>query len=62
VRGPQVRQFFDTLKLPNEMTTTDDRTRAPFLAREQIDPGIACALDRIAEVATRARRAERLDA
>jgi hypothetical protein len=62
VPGPLVRQFFDTLKLPNVMTTTDDRPRAPFLAHEQIDPEIACALDRIAEVAGRARRAEGLDA
>jgi hypothetical protein len=60
--GPLFRKFFDTLKLPNVMTTTDDRTRALFVAREQIDPGIARALDRIAEVAGRARRAEGLDA
>jgi ABC-type branched-subunit amino acid transport system ATPase component len=59
---PLFRKFFEKLQLPNLMAKTDYHTLVPFVAREQIDPEIARALDRIAEVASRARRAEGLDA
>jgi hypothetical protein len=59
---PLFRKFFGKLELPNLMAKTDYHTLVPFVAREQIDPEIARALDRIAEVAGRARRAEGLDA
>jgi ABC-type branched-subunit amino acid transport system ATPase component len=58
---PLFRRFFEKLKLPNLMAKTDYHTLVPFVAREHIDPEIERVLDRIAEVASRASRAEALD-
>jgi hypothetical protein len=59
---PLFRKFFDKLMLPNLMAKTDYHTLVPFVPRECIDPEVRQTLDRIAEVASAATRAEGPDA
>ena len=60
--NPVFRMFFEKLKLPNLMAKTDYHTLVPFVPREHIDPEVSQILDRIAEVASSAMRAEEPDA
>lgn len=60
--NPVFRMFFEKLKLPNLMAKTDYHTLVPFVPRERIDPEVSQILDRIAEVASSAMRAEEPDA
>jgi hypothetical protein len=59
---PLFRKFFEKLMLPNLMAKTDYHTLVPFVPAERIDPEVRQTLDRIAEVASTATRAEGPDA
>lgn len=51
---PLFDDFFRRLKLPNLMRKTDYHTLARFVPREQVDPEVGAALDRLLEVCRRA--------
>jgi hypothetical protein len=55
---PLFRKFFEKLALPNLMAKTDYHTLVPCVPRKRIDPEVRQTLDRIAEVASTATRAE----
>ena len=53
--GPVFRSYFEKLGLRNLMQKTDYHTLAHLVPRERIDPEIGAKLDRIVEVASRAK-------
>jgi ABC-type lipoprotein export system ATPase subunit len=53
--GPVFQSYFENLGLPNLMQKTDYHVLARLVSREQIDPEVIAKLDRIAEVADRAK-------
>ena len=53
--SPLFQSYFEKLGLPNLMQKTDYHKLAHLVPREQIDPEIAAKLDRIVEVAGKAR-------
>ena len=52
---PVFQKYFEKLGLRNLMQKTDYHVLAHLVPREQIDPEIAVKLDRIVEVASRAK-------
>ena len=60
---PLFKRFYAKLDLPNLMSKTDYHTLAPFVDEAVVDPEVQAKLDRIVEVAQRARpgQAERRD-
>ncbi|HEV2199616.1 MAG TPA: AAA family ATPase [Bryobacteraceae bacterium] len=53
--GPVFQSYFEKLELPNMMQKTDYHTLAHLVSPEQTDPEIIATLDRIVEIAVRAR-------
>jgi|ERR1700674_2528250 len=53
---PLFKKFYQKMKLPNLMRKTDYHTLAPYVAEKDIDAEVGEKLDRIVEVAGRARR------
>jgi hypothetical protein len=57
--APIFVKFYEKLGLPNLMPKTDYHVLARFLTKKEIDPEVVAVLDRILEVASRARPAGR---
>jgi hypothetical protein len=53
--APVFQSYFERLKLPNLMQKTDYHVLARFVSPERIDPEVIANLDRIVEVANRAK-------
>ncbi len=53
--GPVFQKYFEKLEIRNLMLKTDYHTLAHLVPRERIDPEVAEKLNRIVEVASRAR-------